>query len=285
MASNLDRNSCLYHYTSATGLESILRQRLLRATDTGFLNDVQEIVYTAKPLLQQISELMEEVSRYDAEHDSLQRTRTRTLESSRDAIKRFTHLDDDMQTPHQGQYIDHATYVVCLTEKHDQLSQWRGYGQGGYAIGFRKDGLKDIVGQLRQVLYGDDGVHAICDEIIEFLRTRPPSGHPGTHGYFDALNFCMPRLASVKHDAFDEEVEWRLIASNYGGTAPPVKVRTSPRLSPYIELSFQSSCVAEIVIGPGGDRDSERAVRAALAAANFDPNAVQITQSRAPFRG
>jgi hypothetical protein len=232
-----------------------------------------------------MNDLMEEVSLYDAEHDPLQKNRSTILGSTRTAIKRFTHLDDDMLTPHQGQYIDHATYVVCLTEKHDQLGQWRGYGQGGYAIGFRKDGLEAMPGQLRKVLYGDTGVEATCGEIIEYCRTRPPTGHPGTHGYFDALNFCMPRLAVVKHDAFEEENEWRLIASNYRGSAPPVKVRTSPRLIPYIELRFQPSCIAKIVIGPGGDAHSERAVRAALRASNYDPNGVQITQSRAPFRG
>ena len=95
----------------------------------------------------------------------------------------------------------------------------------------------------------------------------------------------MPRLAAVKHDAFQQEIEWRLIVSNYGGSAPPVKVRTSPRLISYIELRFEPSCIAEIVIGPGGDSHSERAVRAALRANNYDPSGVQISQSKAPFRG
>jgi len=47
----LDRNTCLHHYTSAVGLEGILRSRSLWATDTDFLNDWQEIHYAAKPLI------------------------------------------------------------------------------------------------------------------------------------------------------------------------------------------------------------------------------------------
>ena len=82
------------------------------------------------------------------------------MRSTRDAIKRFTHLDKDMSAPNPGQYLDGATYVACLTENHDQLGQWRGYGQEGYAIGFRKDGLEAMPGELRQVLYGDSGVDA-----------------------------------------------------------------------------------------------------------------------------
>lgn len=284
-ASELNRSSCLYHYTSSTGLESILRQQLLRATDTSFLNDLKEIIYATEPLMPRLDDLLETVETYDAKHDSGQKIRSSIVRSARDAIKRFTHLDQDMPAANPGQYLDGATYVACFTENHDQLSQWRGYGQDGYAIGFRRDGLEAMPGQLRQVVYGDKGVDATSNEIIEYLNTRPLTGHPGTHGYFDALNFCMPRIASVKHDAFEQESEWRLIVSNYSGSAPPVKVRTSPRLIPYIELKFDQPCVAEIVMGPGSDPYSERAVRAALRASSFDPNAVQITHSTAPFRG
>jgi hypothetical protein len=285
MASALDRSSCLYHYTSATGLESILRQRLLRATDTGFLNDLKEIIYATEPLIPRLDDLLEIVAAHDAKYDQGQKIRSSIVRSARDAIKRFTHLDKDMPPPSPGQYRDGATYVACLTEDHDQLGQWRGYGQEGYAIGLRKAGLKAMPGELRRVLYGDSGVDATCEEIVEYLRTQPLSAHPGTRGYFDALSFCMPRIAAVKHAAFEQELEWRLIVSNYGGSAPPVKVRTSPLLIPYVELRFEQSCVAEIVIGPGGHSHSERAVRAALRANNYDPNGVQITQSTAPFRG
>ena len=65
----LDRRSCLYHYTSATGLESGLRQRFLRATDTGFLNDLKEIIYAAEPLIPRMNNLLEIVAAHDADHD------------------------------------------------------------------------------------------------------------------------------------------------------------------------------------------------------------------------
>ena len=286
IASGLDRSSCLYHYTSATGLDGILGQRVLRATDTGFLNDWKEIVYVAEPLIPRLGDLVDEAIEYDVEHDPLQKTRTRMAQSACDAIKRFTHFDEDMPAPHPGQYVDGATYVACLSQDHDQLGQWRGYGQGGYSIGFTRAGLEKMSAELRKMVYGDARRDDTCDEIIEYLRNRPSRGHPGTHGYYDAVNFCMPRLATVKHDAFKQEEEWRLIVSNYGvGTPTKVKVRTSPRLTPYIELGFEESCIAEIVVGPGGDSDSERAVRAALRSHNFDPDAVQVAHSTAPFRG
>lgn len=54
----LDRSTCLYHYTSAVGLEGILRSRSLWATDTAFLNDWQEIVYAAEPLVADMEALL-----------------------------------------------------------------------------------------------------------------------------------------------------------------------------------------------------------------------------------
>jgi hypothetical protein len=275
----LDRSSCLYHYTSAEGLDGILSQRLLRATDTAFLNDWQEIIYAAKPLITRMSSLAESLSA------SAEDNRATIVASARDAIKRFVHLDEDMPEPNPGQYIDGATYVACMSEEHDQLGQWRAYGQSGYSIGFRKEGLEQVSAELRQVSYGDSAINEFCNTVVDYFQRRPPTGHPGTHGYFDALNFCVPLLAALKHDAFKQEVEWRLTVSNYGRTAPPVKVRTSPRLIPYVELRFQRSCIAEIVIGPGGDSHSVRAVRAALRANNYNANEVLISQSDAPFRG
>jgi hypothetical protein len=231
--------------------------------------------------------LVKTVSQFDATHDPIQKSRSSTVRSALHAIERFVHLDEDMPTPNPGWYIDGATYVACFCKDHDQLGQWRAYGQGGYAIGFRTKGLQQVPALLQEVFYGDSCRDETCDEIIEYFQARPPSGHPGTHGYFDALNFCLPRLAAVKHDAFDQEVEWRLTALNYGGggRSYPVKVRTSPRLIPYMELPFNPSCVVEIIIGPGGDFHSMRAVRALLKADSYNPDEVQITHSRAPFRG
>jgi Protein of unknown function (DUF2971) len=273
-ADDFDRRSCLYHYTSAVGLESILRERVLRATDTAFLNDWQEITYAAKPLIAQMD---------DAINDPYQRSRL-IMEHALSAIKRFVRLDEDLPTPNTGQFIDGATYVACLSEEHDQLGQWRGYGQGGYSIGFRKDGLENLAGNLRKVRYGENGINEICNEILEHFRTRW-LGNPSIRGYSDALNFCMPLLSSVKHHAFQQELEWRIIVTDYSSRSPLVKVRTSPRLIPYVELRFDESCIAEIVIGPGGDFHSVRAVRAALQTNGYDSNQVRITHSEAPFRG
>jgi len=53
---DFDRSSLLYHYTSAQGLEGIVRTQSLWATDTAFLNDTTEIRYAAEPLIKRMAE-------------------------------------------------------------------------------------------------------------------------------------------------------------------------------------------------------------------------------------
>jgi hypothetical protein len=96
----------------------------------------------------------------------------------------------------------------------------------------------------------------------------------------------MPKLALVKHDAFRAEHEWRLVISPRPEMPPAVNVRiTSSGLTPYVECAFERSSVAAIVMGPGGSFHSERAVRMLLRTNGYNPDEVQITQSRVPYRG
>jgi hypothetical protein len=204
------------------------------------------------------------------------------MESALKALMKF--VSSDGQLP-EG-YIDSATYVACLTEQHDDLGQWRGYGKQGYALGLTRDELKGVAPLLGQVKYGDAAVNDLCDNVLRYFDSRQVGAHPGTYGYFDAVRYLMPELALVKHDAFEAEREWRLVVSPNPERPPVVGVRVrSAGLTPYVECAFARSCVAEIVIGPGGSFHSERAVRMLLRANGYNPDEVQITQSRAPYRG
>jgi hypothetical protein len=71
--------------------------------------------------------------------------------------------------------------VACFCTNGDLLSQWRGYGRGGYAIGFDRGALHQLSSQglvgffLRDMLYTEaeqqPKVSAIVDE---FIATAPP---------------------------------------------------------------------------------------------------------------
>jgi hypothetical protein len=282
---SVDRKSCLYHYTNAQGLEGILRTRSLWATDSAFLNDWQEIQYGAEPLIARMTDYLashayDKSTPISKEHQS--EVRLMIMESALGALKKFVASDRKF---HPG-YIDSATYVACLSEEHDDLGQWRGYGRQGYAVGFTRDGLSEAAPLLGQVRYGDTAVGDLCDSVTRHFETRGVGAHPGTYGYFETVNYLMPELALVKHDAFQAEHEWRLVISPRPEKPPAARVRmTASGLTPYVECAFERSCVVEIVIGPGGSFHSERAVRMLLRTNGYNPDEVQITQSLAPYRG
>jgi hypothetical protein len=282
---SVDRSPYLYHYTTAQGLEGILETRSLWAHDAAFMNDWKEIQYGADPLIARMTE-------YLAEHppdpdkpiakEFQQNVRLVIMKSALDALKNFT-LSDRQFHP---AYMDEATYVACLSEEHDDLGQWRAYGRRGYAVGLTKDGLEKAAPLLGQVEYGESAVGELCDRVISHFETRRVGAHPGTYGYFETVNRLLPQLALIKHGAFWQEREWRLVVSpQRGRRRPEVKVRATSGFVPYVECAVERSCVAEIVIGPGGDFHSERAVRMLLRAHGYNPDNVRITQSLAPYRG
>ncbi|WP_409436912.1 DUF2971 domain-containing protein [Mycobacterium sp. SMC-14] len=278
-----DRRCRLYHYTSTLGLQGILRTRSLWATDAAFLNDWQEIHYGAEPLMDRMKNYLTDYPPSPPiAVTNEQGVRSTIMKSALDALEKSVSAD---RGAHPA-YVDSATYVACLSESHDDLGQWRGYGQHGYAIGFRKEDLRVAAPLLGQVAYGDSAVRDLCNDVMHYFETRRLGAHPGTYGYFDALNRIMPHLALVKHDAFKNELEWRLVLTPKPEFPPEVKTRVnSSRLVPYVEVPFGESCIAEIVIGPGGDFHSERAVRMLLRENGYNPNELEITQSRAPYRG
>lgn len=95
----------------------------------------------------------------------------------------------------------------------------------------------------------------------------------------------MPQLAFAKHDAFESEREWRLVLSPRTDVHQTVETRVTPkRIVPYVKVVFDKACIVEIVIAPGGDFHSERAVRMLLQSKGYNPDQVTITQSMAPYR-
>ena len=82
----------------------------------------------------------------------------------------------------------------------------------------------------------------------------------------DSFTHILPKLAQVKHEAFEEEQEWRVIVPSYGH-GPAANLNFRERMSlPYLKLRFDPSAIAFVYIGPGGDLNDKRTLRAFLAA-------------------
>jgi hypothetical protein len=92
----------------------------------------------------------------------------------------------------------------------------------------------------------------------------------------------MPALATVKHDAFREEKEWRLLVVT---DAVRTQFRTSKLgLVPYVTLTLGEGAIKEIVVGPGSHPDLRaRGVERLLESVGLQT--VKVRPSEAPFRG
>ena len=210
-------------------------------------------------------------------------------------------------------------FSVCFCAGRDVLSQWRGYagGVGGFAIGFPREvlasysyGIHRMTGantfdvanpvQLVEVAYGEDAARARADDLVQGLYALFSAGRlivdvDGTPSMSVAMS-AFRTAAAVKHEAFSDEREWRLLAisegrvvntrGRVGGLVPYMDVVVNGRLSHEPEHVVEHP-VRRIVVGPTPDRDAQIAgVQDLLASRGmWGFQDVEVISSKAPFRG
>ena len=273
----------LYHYTTAVGLVGIIQSQTLWATNAEFLNDAQELNFgragLRDALLQRANALNPEGDRVvDANY-----SRATVMRNAAD------HLAPGGLFAAK-QY--HFVYVACFCEVDDLLSQWRSYGaEGGYAVGFRMDQLRlmqpavpgartggtDETALLIEVKYGDTAADEAAKRVLETVAPDPV-GSPGVAGYARAQTVVLPALAGIKHAAFSEEREWRVVVVT--DQHKPSFRTGSLGVIPYISLRYPKEAVVDVVVGPGSEqRLREQGVQLLVG------DDVTVRSSNAPFRG
>ena len=215
----------IYHYTTISGLIGIISNKDLWASDCRFLNDGTELSYAKEIFLKEVEKL-----------------------------KLPPLAGGGYPLPGSSLYY-FQMFITCFCKDGDLLSQWRGYGTDqGYALGFDTHLLNaSVIDEIKPVQYGiDDPKEYFSEELDAAIR---PTGHPGVEEYYRS-GLILPRLATVKHRSFIEEKEWRLMKQipSFGkdGKNYEIYFRPSP-LGPigYLKIPFQTSCLREIIIGPG----------------------------------
>lgn len=201
----------VYHYTSSEGLLGIVTTGRMHFTHAHFMNDQSELVYSRDVAGAVIDKAV------GGEND---RRRNIVLKA---VLERISHL----RVPEN--MADVAWYVACFCERGNRLSQWRAYGsQGqGFSIAFATASLRVLEPnlKLRRVLYHRHEQDRMITEIITSCLasfdqsiSMAPSREARkeivgayVHGIELALIATLPLM---KHPAFEEEEEWRLIAND-----------------------------------------------------------------------
>jgi hypothetical protein len=277
----------IYHYTTTAGLLGILDSKTLWATDAEFLNDAQELRYGRDQLCVSLDD---ESRRLDS-NPLIESVNTEV----RARADMLSHAASILRRGQNNQYRDlieeTGIFVTCFCEDGDLLSQWRSYAAGGYALGFnpsvllrRFSSLEGIQVDFVKVGYGLSAVEAMIPRVLEAVEPEPDAS-PLTRvfSFYQAARAAVRGLASIKHPAFQEEQEWRFIASV--GDDWPIHHRIGvPAVVPYISLPMALSALESVTVGPGPDMDLRLRGVQSLLSQHKKVNPI-VRSSAAPFRG
>ncbi|MER5837600.1 hypothetical protein ABT116_44380, partial [Streptomyces sp. NPDC002130] len=154
-----DENDILYHYTNFGGFSGIIKSQKLWGTDIKYLNDAQELKYSAglmaeifHSLAQELPDLTEEERRECGDFFTTEGPDHRDpsylgpkKHALRAAAWSLAALVDESQPqmPYDWKWAN--GYVTCFTTERDSLGQWRGYAGGdGFAVGFDRAKLAEL---------------------------------------------------------------------------------------------------------------------------------------------
>lgn len=295
----------LFHYTSEAGLQGILQNKCLWATNAFASNDSSEIILGQKLLARDLEEWAKQ---NDREEDDLKFLFDAPAKISKgvfllcfSTVKNYNEED--------------KKYIL----ENGLLSQWRGYGS--YAIKFKKNdilkglrklGLKDgdpiIIGNL------DEGVRYLseseidyeefkkCDFINEFkeiiiskewigIESKMQSGQKLLESECKKIGELMkltliPRFL-VKHKSFKEEQEARVVI-DVPINCDKTKIHFHAPYKSHIKLfeeypTIIENAIEEIIIGPVSDKKAAKHWVDSMLR-EFGYKNVKVKYSEIPFR-
>lgn len=244
----------IYHYTNQEGIMGILSNRTLWATNALYLNDAQELKLAYDVFASVLEARMGRLKRSPLIHGTVKYL--------------LKHLKAEQEVT--------RIYIICFSERYDDLNQWRSYcGSGnGYMIGFDSDALADhprvnprwnFSGsprkhssikpewQLVRCVYDRNKQEQKVADLLEVFEETLDGVFPFfgkgevNEGLADraasqwATIFAREVAPTFKHPAFSDEAEWRLVNVNaVGGRDDRVNYRSSgSAITPYIKLDFK----------------------------------------------
>ncbi|MGE4106489.1 MAG: DUF2971 domain-containing protein [Bacteriovoracia bacterium] len=262
----------LYHYTSTGAANSMFLSKQFWATYAKHSNDSTEFSHG-------IDLFIEEIKAFQFCFVS---------PNNRDLIEELIgFLTEEKTSPKI------KPFIFCLSELGDLLSQWRGYtpNSSGVAIGFQCKELEfDEFHTLKKVVY-DDGTkrqraRSIIQEFDKLVQGElakfgnhisPPHGRSL---FFKLLQAIYVQAACFKHEAFNEEKEWRIVI--YCADKSQILSRNRGiDLVLYTTWDFKASAVASVVCGPKCSSSTNETLESLVDKKQFN---FKIARSSIPFQ-
>lgn len=247
-------NIPLYHYTGISALMGMANSRSLWANSISYMNDSKEIIHACEAVNRAISPRV-----IFKEQDNPLSEETKFLKQLNVWINSIKNSA-------------HTIFVFSLSEQASLLSQWRSYTPHGKGVSleFSPETVNLIARtshlRVARCLYENEEhseiIGSLIDKLLQTFRQALPNldtsnWHPDQcyWGFIQTqTNDIFQVLAIIKHYAFREEREWRLISSHYPNyTDPAIKFREgASMLVPYIHLPLGDGkpYFSKVILGP-----------------------------------
>lgn len=225
----------LYHYTTASVLQSIVEKRRIWASSVAFLNDSTEVLHAVRRA----------AKRWEKKYGNKY---NRVVEVAEDWIG--------------------GVFVCSFSEDRDDLAQWRAYGrQSGVCIGFHASALQAAVPTdylieepIQMCEYDDSVMDMRLDELGEFMAELSEEDLkrddlPDTFG-----EDLLALAARFKSSGFKSEHEWRAVLHRFawkdGSLAAGMHISRG-LLVPHLEIPFNNEdrWIESVTVGPAPSPD------------------------------
>lgn len=237
----------LYHYTGQNGFLGIIGNKNIWASNIHYLNDSKEFIH------------------------AIDETKTMIWHRKKDqGNEHLVELYKKIESRLGGIQKIHI-FIVSLTEEGDLLSQWRGYCSNGpgYSIGFSKLEISNLSKQqgfaFNPCIYDWQQQRQVIDAPLKRAEELVLSAVSNAPNIIDnAVNRFIYEFVHIapllKHRAFSEEKEWRIVSGPVPCTDSRWKTRAGhSTIIPYIEFNLVtndgSTPIRNVVVGPGLDKE------------------------------
>lgn len=281
----------LYHYTSQQGLLGILESKKLWMTNILYLNDSTEFVYTLELVKLELKKLRDKFK-------NLRRRRALIPDDEPMTItEQIYYACDgfDEICSFNVKTAGYNTYVFSLSQKLDDLNQWRGYcPDGGYSIEFDSNKLLAIINSYENVevlkllkcIYDKISIEKEIKSLLNSIQTSLKYDDPhyediGGDIYLKAIDISP----SIKHKSFKSEQEYRIV---YQCNECKKKYRKGKSMViPYIELSLldlkEELPISKIIVGPTPHPElSKYSIESLLESKGY--KYINVESSKIPYR-
>ncbi|SDU57991.1 DUF2971 domain-containing protein [Pseudomonas mandelii] len=210
----------LYHYTDIAAIASIVKNKKLRLSNTGFLNDSQELIEGYRILSTQLDLFIADLVSKEVE------------------VPRGAWIIKGAFNANAENKFDHNIYTCSFSRAANLLSQWRAYGS--FAIEFSRSQL-ECKYNLYECIYNDDEKNGKAQSILEkhsdslsIGLDEDPDDILDVH-FEEFLDF-MKTAGMFKNKYFQAESEVRMVEAGYHADEILYRAR-GDHLVPYMELT------------------------------------------------